>query len=370
MVRDKRDYKTRCLDRSNGRFIPLEEYNGLKNKILHKCLKCGREWYVSPTNILGGEGCPSCRQSSYTSRSEKEVLDFIKKIYKGKIKSNDRGVIPPQELDIYLPELNLAIEYCGLYWHGDKQKPNNYHLDKTIKCNDLNIRLIHIFEDEWVNKQKIVKEKLRYVLGVSNKPKIYARKCYIKEISSDRKNKFLDKYHIQGRDNSKIKLGLYAKSPKTGKTILVSVMTFCKPRKALGQTSNSIYDYELSRFASTYNYIVIGGFSKLFKYFERNYSWNSLITYADKRWSQGNVYIKNGWYYDHDSKPNYWYVDNNHGDKRFHRYQFRKGNLKKLFPDIYSDSKTEKEIMEEANYYRIYDCGNMVFTYTIDNETN
>ena len=364
MIRDKRPYKERCLEKTNGKITPLETYKGRNVKILHKCLDCNYEWSAIPNNFLEGSGCPNCRKSAYTSKGEKELFDFLNKNYDGEILENNRGVIYPKELDIYIPDKQLAIEYCGLYWHGNKQKENNYHLNKTKECLENNIRLIHLFEDEWLNKRKIVENKLLYILHCNKKKSIYARKCWIKEINTERKNKFLDKYHIQGKDNSSIKLGLFTYSPKIKKTILVSVMTFCKPRKALGQNKESKYDYELSRFVSTYNYNVIGAFSKLFKYFERNYEWENIITYADKRWSEGEVYLVNGWIHEHDSKPNYWYVDNNHGNIRYYRYNFRKNKLKELFPNLYSDNKTEKQIMEEANYYRIYDCGNMVFSFS------
>ena len=204
-----------------------------------------------------------------------------------------------------------------------------------------------------------------------NLSKIYMKDCKVKEISSSKKNKFLNKYHLQGEDRSNINLGLYWKNSKTNKLKLVSVMTFCKPRRALGQNKNSKYDYELSRFANNSNYIVIGSFGKLFSYFKKNYKWENLITYADRRWSQGDVYIKNGWVFDHNSKPNYWYTD---GTRRFHRFRFNKQHLKEysqnpnskyyeIFKNIYDDNKTEKQIMKESKFYTIYDCGNMVFIY-------
>ena len=292
----------------------------------------------------------------------------------------DKNKISPYHLDIYVPSCKIAFEYDGLYWHSiEGLKARNiksvklelYHLFKTESCENKNIRLIHIFEDEWLFKQKIVKEKIKYILGKSyNLPKVYARKCFIKEISSSRKNKFLNKYHLQGEDKSNINLGLYWKNPKTNKNKLVSVMTFCKPRRALGQ-KNSKYDYELSRFVNNSDYIVLGSFGKLFNYFKEKYEWNSLITYADRRWSQGDVYIKNGWFHHHNSKPNYWYTD---GKERFHRFRFNKQHLKEysqnpnskyyeIFKNIYDDNKTEKQIMKESKFYTIYDCGNMVFIY-------
>jgi len=140
-------------------------------------------------------------------------------------------------------------------------------------------------------------------------------------------------------------------------------MTFSSLRKALGQQSKKGF-YELSRFAIDTNYQVPGAFSKLFKYFVDNYEFNEIITYADRRWSTGNLYEKCGFELDHISKPNYWYIrGKNSGRQRMHRYQFRKSKLEKLFPDIYDDNKTEYKIMLEAGFFKIYDCGNLVYKY-------
>jgi hypothetical protein len=132
-------------------------------------------------------------------------------------------------------------------------------------------KLIHIFEHEWVNRQEIIKAKLKSLFGVEQES-IYARKCIIKEISNKEKNEFLNKYHIQGEDKSTVKLGLFFSDE------LVAVMTFGKPR------FNKNYEYELIRYATSKH--VICGASKLLKYFERVYKPKSIITYADRRFSQ------------------------------------------------------------------------------------
>lgn len=150
-------------------------------------------------------------------------------------------------------------------------KDKKYHLNKTIDCEKAGYRLIHIFEHEWINKQEIIKSKLKALFNVEQ-TKIYARKCLIKEISNTEKNDFLNQYHIQGADKSKVKLGLYFKDE------LIAVMTFGKPR------FNKNYEYELIRYATSKQ--VIGGASKLLKYFERNYKPESIITYADRCYSQ------------------------------------------------------------------------------------
>jgi len=182
---------------------------------------------------------------------------------------------------------------------------------------------------------------------------IGARKCIIKELDSKTKNKFLDKYHIQGKDNSSIKLGAFYKAR------LVAVMTFGKRRIALGKKESKDNEYELLRFVTVANFNIIGIASKLLKYFERNYNPLKLITYADRRWSQGNLYHQLGFEFSHISKPNYFYFKNNE-IKRYHRFNFRK-NVLYYKIDKYDVNLTEVQNMKNNNYTRIFDCGNYMF---------
>ena len=343
-------------------YTVLGGYTNCHIPILIKHNTCGNKYYVSPTNFLTkNQRCPKCSYDDNKSNSEKEISKFIKSFYNKSILESDRTILNGQELDIYLPENKIAFEFDGLYWHSDKFRDKDYHLNKTIECQKKGIRLIHIFEDEWINKNNIIKSKIKHILGYNDNPKIYARKCYIELIESHTKTSFLNDNHIQGDDNSSIRLGLWF--PQDDGDVLISVMTFCKPRLSLGQKSNSIYDYELSRFACDKDYRVIGAFGKLFAYFKKNYEFGSIITYADRRWSEGNVYATSNFILDHYSKPNYWYIPNN-TNFREHRFKYRKQNLKKLFPELYDDTKTEFQIMKEAKYSKIYDCGNMVFIHT------
>lgn len=364
-------YTTESYQKALGsNYTVLSEYKTNKDPITVKHNKCGYIWTARALDILhpynrdgkASERCPKCNKTLGYSNGEKEVYKYLKEDLGIKnIIENDKKILKGQELDIYMPDLKLAIEFDGLYWHSEKFVDKKYHLNKTNLCKKNGIQLIHIMEDEWINKKDLVKEKLKYMTHNSSNS-IYARNCYVDYVSSSDKNDFLEENHIQGKDSSKIKLGLWY--PKPEGDLLVAVMTFCKPRLSLGQKNNKTkFDYELSRYATQNGYNVVGGFSKLFKYFERNYEWNNIITYADLRWSVGNLYLKNGFKLDHYSEPSYSYFNKN-SIKRYNRFKFRKQELKKLFPKIYSDSKTEFQIMNEAGYLKIYDCGNMVFYYT------
>jgi len=288
--------------------------------------------------------CPSC--NSKTSKSEKEIYNFLIKYIK--CEENNYKIIPPYELDILIPSKNIAIEYCGLYWHSENNgKDKNYHLDKLKQCQEKGIRLITIFEDEWIHKQNIVMSSLKNILNISNPQKVYARNCEIREINTKTKDIFLNENHLQGKDSSSIKLGA------THNRELVSVMTFSKGSIAKGgKTKEGIW--ELNRFCSKTDYRIIGIASKLFKHFVNKYNPTEVYSYSDRRWFNGNLYINLGFKFEHHSLPNYWYVL---GDKRIHRFNFRKNVLENKLTN-FNPTLSEWRNMQNNGYDRIWDCGN------------
>jgi len=293
--------------------------------------------------------CTKCNPvSEQSSIKEKEIVDFIKtELRINNIIENDRKILNGKELDLYFPEHNLAIEFNGLYFHSDKFLDKNYHLNKTEECEKQGIQLLHIFEDEWIYKSEIVKSIIKNKLGLTDN-KIYGRKTIIKQIDDNKLVKeFLENNHIQGFVGSKIKLGLFHKNE------LVSLMTFGKKRKFMNSSSKE-GEYELLRFCNKLNTTVIGGASKLYNYFIKNYNPKEVISYADKRYSNGNLYKNLGMKLIGESKPNYFYIKNSGDVFRYHRFGFRKDILIKKG---YDSLKTEHQIMIEREYYRIYDCG-------------
>ena len=281
------------------------------------------------------------------SKEEIELENFIRSIYNGNVEINKRGIIKNRELDLYLPDLNIAIEYNGLYWHSEKTgRMKEYHINKTNECNKLGIRLIQIFSDEWLNKRKIVENKLISILGC-NHNKTYGRKCIIKEIDDPKiKNNFLTKHHIQGADRSKVKIGLYENN------ILIGIMTFSSPRMVLGGKNFEGF-WELSRYATSKQ--IIGGASKIISYFVKKYNPKKIYSYSDNRWTdvKKNMYISSGFKFVSSSSPGYFYTKDYL--TRHHRFLFSKQNLQKKGINI--NNKTEREVMEELGYTRVWDCG-------------
>jgi hypothetical protein len=343
----------------------LDEYDGVKSKHKFKCMKCENEFL----DDLDDGNFPECKVCfppipPHKSRMELELLSYLSSTLNIKnIKICEKSILnnKKMELDLYLPDYNLAIECNGNYWHsqlgGNKNK--QYHLDKTNECERNGIHLIHIFEDEWETKKEIVIERLRSILKISNN-RIYANKCVVKLIDSVTSKDFLDKVHLQGNTISGIKLGLYHKD------VLVSVMTFGKYRVSLGHSKNTTSgQYELIRYGSAAN--VVGGSSKLLKYFIKTYNPSKIMSYADRRWvlKSKNMYSDNNFDLISTTVPSYWYIDKKKYIKRHHRFNFRKSELMKKLK-CFDAALTEWENMQLNGYDRIWDCGNLKYELTIN----
>ena len=284
------------------------------------------------------------------SYSEKELVDFVKSIYSDEIMENTKRIIPPKELDIYIPKMKLAIEYNGLYWHDENHVDRNYHLTKTNMCNKKRIDLIHVFEDDWLYKKEIVKSMIASRLGVY-KEKIFARKCQIKEIEKDQAKIFFDENHLQGFAYGDLYLGLMFNDEL--------IQCICINKK--GWHDGNV---ELTRMVTKLNTQVVGGFSKLMKHISDYIEYKSITSYVYKAWFNGKGYIESGFKIVKENNPSYSYVVNG---RRVHKSHFRKNKIKKMFErgelKFYDSNKTEHENMIENKIYRIYDCGTMKVIY-------
>jgi hypothetical protein len=353
-IKDKISKKSIHFFKDNYNIDIIKYY---KNEYYILCHECNNIYNINKktlrNRLIGGYNpCTKCNTiMKQTSIKEIELLQFIEKNYEHTIISNSKDIIKPYELDIYIPDSNLAFEFNGVYWHNELNKEDDYHYKKTDLCLEKGIQLIHIWEDDWIYKQDIVKSMILNKLGKTSN-KIYARKCKIKEINDNKLIKeFLDNNHLQGFVGSKIKIGLFYENE------LVSLITFGNLRKNMNSISINKNDYEMLRFCNKLNTNVIGGASKLFNYFINNYKYNSIISYADRSHSNGNLYKQLEFKLQDITPPNYYYVID---DIRHYRYNFRKDILIK---EGYDSNKTEHEIMLERKIYRIYNSGNYKFIY-------
>jgi hypothetical protein len=332
------------LDRVKDLVSPLfsrEEYAGSRryNKYDWLCNTCAKS-FQSHIDYGTVPKCPDCYPKTI-SAGEKSIGEFIQTLGVAVI-LNDRTVLDGKEIDIYVPEKKTAVEYNGVYWHSDKKKEPNYHVNKYLACQQQGIRLVQIFEDEWINTPDIVRDRLRNILGFSQK--LYARKCNIVELTTKEYKEFTTAQHIRGYAHSTIKYGL------TYNNKLVAVMGFSKSR----YTKTG---YELIRYCSKDT--VIGGAGKLLSHFKKEHLPESIVTYADRCWSDGGLYRKLGFTDETSDQLNtgYWYIKDN---IRYHRSNFTKSRLVSMG---HSPELSEAQIMNNMGYARIYDCGNYKFIW-------
>ena len=336
-------------------------YKTCDTKVCIICPEHGEFWQT-PSNHINGSGCPKCaneKRKNALLKDTKLFIDAATLIHNGKPEDeiislfseiehqqHNREILNGMEIDIFIPPLKLGIEYNGLRWHSEEfGKDHRYHLNKLNKCNEQGIKLIQIFEDEWINHRDICESKLKQICGLNRNPKIYGRKCEIREITNkDIAYKFLDKNHIQGRTSFTIALGAYHQEE------LVGVMTFKNEKEGY---------WDLNRFATDINYQCVGIGGKLFKYFTRNYPFIEIKSFADRRWTTdptNNLYIKLGFEFDSYVPPTYWYYNSKINPyTRFHKFGFRKQHLHKQY-DL-PLTMTEREMTETLGYTRIWDCG-------------
>lgn len=334
------EYRNSNFNISNNEFYIgyIDGYNHFRCDYGHN-----HTFRISTDNYYGriksnNKLCTICNSISDNS-SLKEIMlfDFIRSNYDGEITRNYRD--GRLEIDIYLPDLGIGFEFNGLWWHSEKYRDKNYHINKTNYFKERDIRIIHIWEDDWVNNENIIKSQiLNWIKASSNR--IFARKCEVVEMGTE-SIYFLNDNHIQGYDRSILKLGLFNDG------ILVSMMTF---NKIEGRKKMKDGEWNLSRFCNLLNTNVVGGASKLLKYFIIKYKPSRIISYADKDWSEGGLYRTLGFELISESKPDYKYLVNG---SRVNKSRYRKSNLK--------TNLSESEYMKSINIYRIWDCGKMKF---------
>lgn len=301
--------------------------------------------------IVNTEPCLVCNpyQTSNTSGYEEQLFDFILKNLEVEIIRNSRNIIKPYEIDIYIPQLKLAFEFNGLYWHSDERKSKNYHYLKHKLCKELDIELIQIWEDDWKYKQEIVKSIILNKIKI-NKNKIYARNCEIKFLNFTDADKFLKANHLMSSCRSKYNIGLIYNNE------IVSIMCFGKLRKSLGSISKN-EDYEMYRFCNKLDTSIIGGASKMMSFFLKKIDFDNIFTYFDKSLGHNNLYEKIGFEFISETPIGYHYIQQG---IRKHRYNFRKEKLVKLGFD---KSKTEMEITHEMGLKKVYNSGSYKYQF-------
>lgn len=314
--------------------------------------------------------CPECMKSFSVSKSENAVAGYIESLEIQIVRSS-RAIIPPYELDIYCPDLKVAIEYCGLRWHSTQMvKSSDYrdilssdrkmrgkHYDKYVACKDKGIKLITIFEDEWIKKPGAVKKTISNALGASLRI-CHARQLELSTCDVKSVRGFFNSNHLQGSAQSGVAVvGKY-------KGDIVCAMSFSRAYSERGSDDGS---WELNRFCSTGS--IPGAASKLFKHFIINYNPERVISYSDNRWFDGRMYNTLGFQHVADVPPDYFVIRQ---QDRWHKTVFKRnripGKIKEFGLDLgfdpTTDPRTELHMTALMGCGRIYDCGKKKWVFT------
>jgi hypothetical protein len=338
---DYKEFVKRAKDVHGNKYEYLKsDYKSITDLMTIKCPKHGIFIQRASDHTFNNTGCPRCSWVLSAAESEiRSVIDSIGIDYY----HNDRTLIKPLELDIVIPSLKIAIEYNGLIWHSEKHgKDKWYHYNKSKMCANKGYRLIHIWEDDWNRNKQLQIEFLKYQLGVSRYTPIYARECTLATISKKQASEFLDLHHIQGSTVFSEAVCLAYK----GEIVTVSCFTKRSDK------------YELVRHCSSKP--VIGSLGKCVKHFHKIHN-TEIYTFLDKSRYVGKSYEKAGFIKACEIPPDYMYVK---GSVRYHKFNFRRAQIKRKLPDVYSEELSESQMMEKAGYTRVWDCGKTKYVFT------
>lgn len=297
------------------------------------------------------------RCAKHDTTIEKFVQEILDK-YKISYIREDQNVISNVRVDFNVPGKKLIIETNGTYWHSDKCKEPRHHIRRFINAADAGYRILTIWEDQIIRIPKIVESVLLSKLGIYER-RLMARHCIIREIDSKTCNNFLNTNHIQGSTSSRIKLGAFINDE------LVGVMTFIQSRGCQGSKKCVTGQWELNRFCTLLNTQIIGLTSKMLTYFIRHHKPISIISFSHNDISNGDVYEKLGFKKVGHINTSYYYVKSN---KRYHRSNFTRAGIVRIWPeyDITDKTWTERQVMNDKHYFRIYDCGTQKWLLTLN----
>lgn len=337
--------------KDRGLEVTSKSYTNSKEPIEFVCAQ-GHKSRLSFSNFYAGFGCNRCSHSGI-SKAEEELVS----LYESKnihVVHSCRNVIAPYELDLYFPEQRVAVEYCGLYWHSEVggKKDKWYHLNKRKQCEQLGIRLVTVFDDEYRDKKTVVTSRIDNALGLTPN-KIMARKTSVVQIPKQQARTFLNDYHLQNYGQAKVCYGMFHEGN------LVGVLTGSSMTR---RHTASVSTLELKRLCFLPNTTVVGGASKLFSRlisFAQQNGYNVINSYCDMWYGNpvSPVYEKIGFDYVSESKPSPSYIPTKTYGSRINCFSLRKTPEERL------TGRTEWELRQEQGYDRVWDCGHRLYTY-------
>lgn len=290
-----------------------------------------------------GYGCYRC--SRLVSKAEIELGERIKSLgFKDLVLNQRHGL--GFDIDIFIPSLNIGIEYNGLIWHSEWKKTEEeakvYHLNKTEKCEAAGIRLIHVWEDDWILRNKTCWNWLKNQLGIYSFV-LNGRDCEVQRCAWKDVSEFIAENHIQGPAST----STYYYSMIHPNHGIVGAMTF---GNHFGDSGTGI---SLKRFCTNGN--IRGGFSKMLAAFIRDHrqEYSHISSFSDRSWSQGKVYSVNGFSCVGTTEPRYFWSKDG---LRHNRWKMQHKHLAVKLK-IYDPALSETQNCHINGYNRIWDSG-------------
>lgn len=345
LVNDEKDFPLFTVDEL------IENRDDIFHEYQFECKKCHSKFSTTLNSCYAQhQHCEKCYPIS-KSKSEEEIFEFCKSIvdcniiHKG---IGSRQVIHPYELDIYIPSYNFAIEFNGVFWHSENNGTDtNYHLMKTELCQQKNIKLLHIFENEWLFKKDVVKNEIRKNLNIYTS-KVDEKDCMIQLIKANVARQFFCKNSIENYVNSCINIAL------TYKGEIISVMSFCKSRY------DNTYEWELTRAANKIDYVVVNGFTRMFDYFIQLVKPHSIVSYSNLRYFNGEIQKYLGFNLINNTAPMKWIARSD--VHQLIPYQSISKSYAIQHLKTYDDTKSLIENLYDNRWYVLSDCGRLVFS--------
>lgn len=339
---DRYEYRDSCYTKS-------------VDKIGITCKKHGNFMQVAAKH-LNGHGCPQCWIESFTSKGEREVAEWAESIGFNIERNNRTALSHRMEIDIYIPSLKTGIEYNGCFWHSDRLEGDKRATEqKHHRAAAAGIRLITVWDFDWLKRRPIVERHLLHALGINPAPRIGARECATEEIGGADANAFYADHHIQGACRG---AGLNFGLKRNGE--LVAAMSFTRGVTRRGKAGNG--EWELARYATSA--IVRGGASKLFKAFLETARPKTVWSFSDNQHFGGGLYETLGFEKDGTLPADYRVIDPK-TMKVWHKSQWQRKNIPNRLREMGStetfapdnDPRTERQMQDLVGALRVWDAG-------------
>jgi hypothetical protein len=350
------DLVQRLHSQHNGALLYVGGYGSMLTNATFTCATHGGQFEAIPNNVLrGANPCPRCNHMA--SRGEFSLAACL--AVHTPVQSRVRGLIGgKREIDVYVPEHALAVEYCGEYWHShgdatDERTFRHRHHEKYMACQSRGIRLLTVFESEWKGRNFAIRRLLRNAVG-KTRGRLMARKCELRDVPIKEARAFYDRYHPQGGSGSGEHYGLYWR----GKLVACMRFTFGANDRGSAASGRA---WTLTRYATRIT--VAGAASRLFKAFVREHNPSEVKSFSDNRYFNGDMYARLGFVMEGESPPDYQVWSPKLGLRPKAHYQRRAiptrlqehGVSEPFDPD--TDARSEAEITYLMGCRRIYDCG-------------